>query len=241
MEQIDQLVHELASTAATYQPSDNVAGDLSHKVIVPIVGPFAIGKSTILDTVQKQDEDFAVVHNFTTRSPRADDSTAVYTFLPHNPETLEQLVTERNSGNLVQYAVHPTTGYIYGTNANDYTKDYNIAAVLSGSVDSFRRLHFKSCHVITLIASGDDWLRMFAVRSMGMDQDEVLKRLSESRQSVAWSLAQSDVKWVINRFNDPEATAKRVIEIARKGKEGDDGRAVAEGLLATIDELLSST
>ena len=199
---------------------------LKDKTLVMIVGPSAIGKSTLMNEVVRQSDSFKRVSGFTTRAPRADDEPGLYRYIS-NEETKERI----RENKLVQYAIHPSTGVIYGTEPSDYPGTYNLRDTLSSVVLELRTLPFRTSITISLTAPAEQWREQFLMRHPKQSQD-ALKRLTEAKLSIEWSLAQTNNHvWLNNPRGELQYTAQRLIAIVSQGQTGDDGtnaRAILE-------------
>lgn len=208
--------------------------NLADKVLVMIVGPSAIGKSTLMNEVVRQNSEFGRVKSFTTRPPRDNDEPNQYFYL--STDEAKQLQKESKA---ITYAVYPTTGQIYGTIADSYQFPYNLLDTLSGSVEEYRKLPFKKTVTISLTATPHQW-HDWLLERYPEPSEERTKRLLEAKQSINWSLSQtSDHHWVLNEVGKQAETAQLVIKIALGEAEGLEGlRHDAGNILGVIDQLL---
>ncbi|MES2876464.1 MAG: hypothetical protein V4678_03250 [Patescibacteria group bacterium] len=183
--------------------------DLSAKVLVMIVGPSAIGKSTLMNEIVRRDERFSRVRSFTTRPPRNNDEPGHYLYMT-NDERLAQQV----SGDIVTDVLFPTTGYHYGTVAKSYGSGYNLLDTLAHSVDEYEQLPFKRTVTISLTTNPDTWQNWLTMRFPSGGSDMKL-RLEEAVASIEWSVAQTDNHyWIVNEPGDVVGTAERLITLA---------------------------
>lgn len=236
----EELVRTLRKHSHNYQPNGDIARELSQKTIVPIIGPTAVGKSTVIEEMLRLDDGFSDVSTTTTRPKREGETAPGWRFLSHDAENLRAIAAKVDAGELVQYAVHPTTGYIYATELQDYPKPFDVIAMLSSAMSDIKKLPFKACKPIALVAQPADWEAWFNNRSSAGDNpDDDAKRLREAQQSVEWLLRHDEVSWVCNRPGQAAGAAREIINIAR-GKTDDDSAArhVGEQLLAHIAILL---
>lgn len=181
---------------------------LRDKTLVMIVGPSAIGKSTIMTAATQLREDFSYVKAFTTRPWREGDS-GTYMYI-----TKEQAEELHQTGGAVTYVVFPTTGMIYGTTAESFRTKYNLLDTLANSVEEYRALPFERTVTISLTAAAEDWQKWFTMR-YPEPSDDALKRLEEAKLSITWSLAQDhDHHWLANQPGQTESVAKKLIDIA---------------------------
>ena len=200
--------------------------ELADKTLIMIVGPSAVGKSTLMNEVVKLSGSFARVSGFTTRPPRADDEPGLYRYI--TSKEAEKRIRENK---LVQYAVHPSTGVTYGTEPSDYPGEYNLLDTLSNVVIKLRALPFRETVTISLTAPAEQWREQFLMR-YPIQSEDALKRLTEAKLSIEWSLAQTNSHaWLNNQRGELRHTAQRLIDIATHGRAGDDdtnARAILE-------------
>lgn len=208
--------------------------ELRDKSLVMIVGPTAVGKSTLMNEVVRLDTEFKRVKSFTTRPPRDNDEPDQYFYV--SKEEFNQLKTD---GKTVTDTIFPTTGQVYGTLAESYWARYNLLDTLANSVDLYRHLPFERTVTISLVASPHQW-RDWLLERYPEPSPERTKRLEQARQSLDWSLAQTeDHYWILNERDEQTATAKQIVAIARGEAEGLAGLAHDAGnMLGVVNDLL---
>ncbi len=206
---------------------------LSDKTLVMIVGPTAIGKSSLMNEVVKLDADFARVSGFTTREPRSNDEPGLYRYL--TSAAARQLIEH---GEVVQFAIHPTTGDMYGTQPQDYPRRFNLLDTLSTVVGGMQALPFQNVVTISLTTDPSAWKSWLLARYPDVSEQRT-KRLQEAIQSIEWSLAQtSQHYWLVNTPNDLRSTASQLIAIVRGRTGPTNPPAEAAKLLSTAQSLL---
>ena len=204
--------------------------ELSHKTLVMIVGPSAIGKSTLMNEIVRQNPvTYGYVKSFTTRARRPGE-TAHYDFISKD----DALSLDR-AGKTVTYFEHPTTHDLYGTTAASYVAPYNLLDTLSGSVKGYRNLPFVETRTISLTAPAEQWKQWFLAR-YPEPSDEATKRLAEAKQSITWSLQDPETRWLIND-DTIENVAARFTDIISNRQAGDNGVTYATNMLKSIDTM----
>jgi guanylate kinase len=207
---------------------------LANKVLVMIVGPTAVGKSSLMNEVASLDSEFARVSGFTTRQPRANDEPGLYRYI--SKEAARRLIEQ--DGAVVQFAIHPTTGDMYGTQPADYPAQFNVLDTLSTVVGGLQSLPFKDTVTISLTTEPEFW-RTWVLARYPEANEERSKRLQEARQSIEWSMAQTSKHfWLINRPNDLHTTAEELINIVKTGVGLSDPPLQASELLGAVKSLL---
>jgi len=175
-----------------------IRDELAKKIIVPLVGPSSVGKTTIMRAVVENDSDFHRSSGFTTRPMRNGEQPDTYRFLDNTNEERTKILQQFERGELIQFAIHPTTGFLYGTSMDDYRGKYNILDTLSSEVINFQALGFAACQTIMIVASPADWQARFDSRHF--TDDETAKRITEGFHSIHWGFEQENgVRWVENK------------------------------------------
>jgi guanylate kinase len=217
-EKIDHAQHE----EHRYWPVKDVLQTLASKEFVMLVGPSAIGKSTLMNEVVKLDKEFARVKNMTTRPKRDNDEEGIYEYIPHTDQGLAQILEQIGNGKLVQYAVHPTTGFIYGTYPENYPGIYNMLDTQSQVASSLSQLPFRRTHIIGIVTDPDAWKKWFLDRNK-KNTPEYEKRIDEAIQSLEWLTAQpaNAITWIYNHPNDKAHSAKELIAAVKDTKMSD--------------------
>jgi guanylate kinase len=217
-----QKIDEAQHNEHSYWPAEAVLETLVHKDFIMLVGPSAIGKSTLMNEVVRLDKDFARVKNTATRPKRDNDEKEIYEYIPHTDEGLAPLLEQIKGGELVQYAVHPTTGFIYGTYPQSYPGTYNMLDTQSQVVSNLSRLPFRSTHTIGIVTAPETWKKWFLSHNQ-KDTKDYKKRIDEAIQSLKWMAARpaDSIKWL---YNHPENTAIDSTELVAltKGKKKSD-------------------
>lgn len=234
---VRQRLEAARELQSRYQPNDEVCSLLRDKTLVMCVGPTAVGKSFIMNKAVELDDEFQRVSVFTTREPREDDEPGMFQPLMHDDENVWALLDQMERGELVNFAIHPNTGRIYGTTPEDYSGKYNLLATLSGAVTQLRALPFASTHVIGLASR--DWAQ-WIMRRYSEDSNERKKRLREAVGSLEWLLKAPEVIWLENPSGEGTKTARQLIDIVKYNKAGDpSAREIAEQMLTAAKEMIS--
>lgn len=217
-----------------YAARDDVVAMLHDKTLVMVVGPTAMGKSTVMNEATKLDAEFARVSGVTTRAPRPNDEPGLYRYL--SQAEADRLIAARE---LVQYAIFPTTGMLYGTEPRDFPGRFNLLDTLYNAVEPAMKLPFNRHVVVSLTAPAEAWQEWLSYRYPSRT-DEYYKRLQEAKQSLEWSLAQSaNHHWLVNQPDQLQETARQLIAVARGERTAQETPSEARNLLQTVNDLLS--
>lgn len=221
-----------------YRPNELVAEQLGEKTLLLLVGPAAVGKSTI----QKEAESWFIgrVRSFTTRPPRADDDPNLYEYLANTPETLANLRSEVEQGNLVQFATHPEAPYLYGSRIEAYRSELNSLDMLSGQVAAMRQLPAKQVLTYCIVADPESWGARIAARYPDPINEDRQKRLREAQRSLGWALTDDNIIWISNNEGEYREAARTLVTTASgtNTSYAFDGRPLAEAMITKAEELL---
>jgi guanylate kinase len=242
MTKISKYVDEIIRLGIGYQPSSVILNQLGQTVFVPLIGAFAVGKTATIKAVSQIDPDFGGVHSLTTRRPRAGETSSDFVFLNHNEAGLKRLVKDIKLGSLVQFTVHPTTHYVYGSDIVAYQNQYSMLAMLPEAIPKNIMNSFRSVETIVMVTRPDEWLQRIAERrKVGFDGD-LQKRLKEGINNLEWCLNQtSGLNWIDNSGRAIEETAQELISIVKYGQKSNPSvKNVGKQLLATMKSLLDA-
>lgn len=185
---------------------------LTDKTLIMLVGPTAVGKSTIMNKVVELDSRFGRVSGFTTRSRRPNDEPGLYRYL-----TLSDVDTLITAKQVVQYVSNPANNQIYGTQLSDYSSTYNMKDTLSGAVEPFLELPFHDHKVISVTVPLERWEQWLDSRHP-RGSTERTNRLKEAQASLEWSLAQTrNHSWVVNHPGNISESAQALIATVLHG------------------------
>jgi hypothetical protein len=199
-----------------YVPNEKIGTTLADKELVMVVGPVAVGKSYLIDHLTKRHKDFGKVRSFATRAPRPDDTPETMQSIEPTDESLTRILDTIDSGDMVNYSVHPTTNALYGTFTDSYPGTYNFLPTLASSVHALEAAPFRAHHTIGLIASIDSWDAWFSRRTFA-NCDDRHARLTEAALSLDWILAQPDATIVVNERRRLEEV---IVDVERALGEG---------------------
>ena len=187
-----------------------------------IVAPSAVGKSTLMNQVAELDSDFTRIGGFTSRPQRANDEPGLYEYIPHTDEGIRSILAQKEAGQLVQYVIHPTTGFIYGSRLHNYPGTYNMKDTLSNVVASLSKLPFHNSHVVGLVTDPQIWHEWFLKRNQHTG-DNYQKRVTEAITSLEWlsSQPEASISWVYNHPDDIATDSKELVALIKGEKKSD--------------------
>ena len=224
--------------AENYYPNPAVAEHLQAIHLVNVIGPWAVGKTTIMRNAVARDPDFGMKLGLTSRPVRQGESSRSSRFFPHNQAGLNAIYDKLTSGNLVQIKVHPTSGYIYASEVEDYQKPYVVLDTMASAVEEVHRLPFRGFTDVALAAPVDDWVKRIKLNSNGVSQEYITARLEEAHMNLSWSLEQGDnVSWVLNKNGESDSAALSVIALARNVlRPNPSNRKYGEQMLKALEK-----
>lgn len=218
-QEVTERLARASANQAKYQPDPAIAAQIKEKGLIMFVGPAASGKSYLMNHISDSDKAFQRVSVFSTRDPREDDELGMFRFYPHDNDNLTILLDKIEARQVVQYAIHPTSGRIYGSEIEDYKGTFNMLATLSGVVGQLSQLPFSSTHVIGLAIQPDIWQKRFNARYPEASVERT-KRLQEAIVSLEWLLEddQPTITWADNTSTSSDITVQLVINNVKYSK-----------------------
>ncbi|HET7301926.1 MAG TPA: hypothetical protein VFI74_01190 [Candidatus Saccharimonadales bacterium] len=238
-----ELLHTISVAAERYRPSEQAQQALTGKVFVPLIGPFATGKSTLAKAVAALDPEFCHVASFKTRPPRQDEPPRGPHFIdPNDTSALQKLHQDVQNGQLINLFTHPETNNLYGTRPGAFMTAYCMLETMPGAIDHFRDLPFDAVRPVVVICEPEEWVSRVGARYAGQFEQyaEVRKRLDEGMQNIHHCLNDPSMLWINNSYG-VESAAQELVAIARSGHTPDPhNRSIGETLLHTMQELRST-
>lgn len=194
---MDELVRQLTLLQQDYRPNNSIRSQLSLKTLVLVVGPSAVGKDYTIDQICRIKEGHGKVRTFITREERPDDDTEQIELLPYNQEALKEIIQDATEGTLVNLAVHPTSGRIYGTRLSSYSRSINYLPMQYSAASALDDAGFAEVKTLGILSEPHEWIARFNKRHT--DQDERTKRLQEAMQSLDWLKTNSNhIEFIYN-------------------------------------------
>lgn len=227
----NQLVERLDEILREYEPSEKICAELSKRTIIMFAGPFAVGKTTLMQSVEKANNDCSRIRGFTTRPCRSSSEEENYRFVPHNEENLQAIIRKAVNRELVQGMVHPTTRFVYGSELADYGDGTTVLLdAVPKAVEAIEQLPFRNSRIIEVVASPDVWHPRVTAR--GDQHDE--SGIKEARHNLKWALGRDDIVWIDNSGDIEEATSRTLDVIRGLAVPSDRARLIGKELLRQI-------
>ena len=201
---------ELRALEEAYIPSAETLDLARGKKLIIVMGTFAVGKTSLMKKISEIDDRFTEVLSFTTR-PRREKNES-YRFIDNTDLDIGLITEKANSGQLMNFAVHPTTNHVYGSEASDYKSEYNLLSTTTRSYEVTKNLPFQEVKPLVVVADPIEWKQRISMRSMS--HMEHTQRLQEAKSSLQWSLErQNDILFVDNTSDDLDGTARSIVSI----------------------------
>jgi guanylate kinase len=177
-----------------YSPSPIGLERLKQVHFVAVVGPTAVGKTTLIREAMRSEPTLHLVLNNTSRARRPDEQEGVdYRF-----ETRAAMEKRIERGEYAQVA--PTVfGDIYATASEDYaTEGIAILPVLAAALPQFEALPFADMRVVYVLPP--DW-RTWETRiaKHNFTPEKLAGRMHEAMQSLQYARKHPEMQFVISR------------------------------------------
>lgn len=234
----NQPINQLDKLLQGYEPSERVCLEIGRKSIVMFSGPFAIGKTSLMKSVESVDDNCSRTRGFTTRPCRDPSEQENYRFVPHTEENIQMIIEKATEKELVQGMVHPTTRFVYGSELLDYG-DGSVALldIVPKAVEPIMRLPFKSSRIIEVVASPDVWYSRVASRGGQHSETDRHARIKEAKINLEWALGRDDVIWIDNSGDMEDVTDVALEVIGGRTVSSSKARSLGEKLLKQISTL----
>jgi guanylate kinase len=201
-----------------YRPNNEVLEHIAGVNFVGVVGPTAVGKTTVINAAAKQSPSLRQVVFTTSRQPRLGEHNGVdYHF--RDRAHMEERISRGEYVNVAPVAF----GDLYASAPEDYlTSGIAVAAILADVVPTFRRLPFRACHIVYIVPPNwDTWQQR--IRAHGFTDEQLAKRISEAERSLEFAQSEPNLLFVIN--NELSVSTIDFVHLARG--QALDGRQTA--------------
>lgn len=224
-QELQKRLEHAARKQLDYRPAVSVRSKIADKTLVMVIAPTAMGKTFVMNMAVELDDRVARVSVFTTRDPRPDDQAGMFRYYQRNEHDLGTLLDKIDHKKLVQYAIFPHSGQMYGSEPQDFPRSYNLLATLSNSVEQLSRVGFRAAVPVGLIANPKVWCEWFDARYGDRHRDRPA-RLKEALESIDWLLANDEARWLVNEPGRVENVARQLIKIAHNPDHQNNAQAI---------------
>lgn len=190
-----------------YRPAPSVMDRLRKVTFVAVVGPTAVGKSTLTNRAMAAEPSLHYVKGETSRAPRPGERDGQ----DYHFRTNDEMMARIRKGSYVQVAPQ-VLGALYATAPEDYsTEGIAIYSVISQAIPDFRALPFKKMRTIFVVPP--DWEAWQArVTQHGFTAEQLKSRMTEAKESLEFALEDKDSQFVINA--DLDIAARDFVTLA---------------------------
>lgn len=223
-------LEKLRREEALYEPSADVKQRMAEKSLVALIGPSAVGKSTVACEVIHQGGDaFSEAYSSVTRPRRADDPAGYQT--ADEGFTIQRALELIRQREVTNYAIHPS-GNIYATLPENFPATYNLLPLLPGSFAAMQKAGLKAVHAVYIVTSVQALERQLADRE---GDPSFGARLHEGIRSLEWGLAnKNQLSFIENIHGQPSVAAARIMALLSEEQpteEKEQGVELAEVML----------
>lgn len=184
-----------------YRPAPSVLERLKEVDFVAVVGPTAVGKTTLIHAAAASSRKVHMMVAGVSRAPRPGEKDGV----DFHFDSKRSMQARARRGEYVTVVIG-ATGDLYTTAPEDYPTDkIVILAVLAEAIPLFRSLPYKSFRTIFVLpASWQQWQER--LQSRGFSPEQLAPRMTEAKKSLQFALGDADTQFVIN--DDLDAAVK---------------------------------
>ena len=184
---------ELLDLINNYQPRLETLNALKEIKLVALVGPTAVGKTTLIEHLVQKDSSICRVVSDVSRPPREGEVNGV----DYNFRSQDDMVEDLHQGRYIQ-VVLSADGDPYGSMPSNYgSGGVAIMAIRASVVRIFRNLPFKEVQIICVVPpSYDIWQQRMAVHRFS--QGDYVSRMREARQSLEFANTDKHAQLVVN-------------------------------------------
>lgn len=176
-----------------YRPARPVLDKLRPAGFVAVVGPTAVGKTTLIRSAVANNPDLHMLVAGVSRAPRPGEKNGA----DFHFDSKENMQAKARRGEYVTM-ITGASGDLYATALADYPTDkIVILAVLAEVMPLFRSLPFKSFRTIFILPSSlQQWRERLSTRDFSPEQ--LAPRLKEAHKSLEFALNDPQTEFVIN-------------------------------------------
>ncbi len=215
----------------TYNPGHEVKRQLARKIIVPLVGPSAVGKSFLTRRVTELDPTFSEMATITTRASRSNDPDHVMSGVG-----MDEFAEMIEAGELVQFEPHPS-GSLYGTTPDCYVGNKIVASILSTGIKNYQKLGFRKVMPMGITAPTDTWSRRLGERAGG---DDFVDRLLEAKEVLKWmEIYMHTIPILNNETNHGAEVAREIISLTSNPTSNNLGVLKKRGFIVDMQNFVN--
>lgn len=205
-------LQQLKAQEPYYEPSAKVRKQMGAKTLIALIGPTAVGKSTIVHhTLELGGADFSEAYSAVTRPRRSDDPAEYRT--GSEGFTIDKAIELIREGGVTNYSVHPS-GNIYASTPESFPARYNLLPLLPGSLPAMKKAGFAAVHAVYIVTHAKAWATQLAMRR---DDPSFQARLEEADKSLSWAVEHAnELTFIENTSGEPRQAAAQILELTHK-------------------------
>ncbi len=176
-----------------YRPAAHVLDRLEKVAFVAVVGPTAVGKTTLIKAAVTEDPELHMLVSGVSRAPRPSEQDGI-DFHFGDKAAMEARVKAGEYATVVL----GVSGDLYTTAPEDYPAGKTVLmATLASAIPTFRALPFKHFYTVFILPpSFEVWLERLEHHAFTPVQ--LAYRLAEAKASLQFALHQEDIVFVMN-------------------------------------------
>jgi guanylate kinase len=215
---------------ADYTANPAVLKQLTSVDFVAVVGPTAVGKTTIINALLARDPSLPMLLVTTSREARPYERDDIdYHF--RSETDMERRI---KAGEFVQVAPN-VLGPLYATAPEDYSVEgQTIMAVIAAAMPTFRALPFKRFRELFILPpSWEVWQQR--IKAHGFVPEQQMKRLQEAITSLEYAVSTPEVCFVLNdTLAEAVAECERILQGSKPAMDRLEGQKRAKTLLENL-------
>ena len=226
-----------------YKPSEAAQKLLQNMKLVLLVGPTSSGRNTIINTLLESGNYHSIVSD-TTRQPRENNGVLEQNGREYWFRTEEELLADIKKGAFLEAAVIHNQ-QVSGISMRELTSaaDQGLIAINEIEVAGADNIHSIKPDALCLFIlppSFDEWMARMTARGQ-LPAEEVRRRLESAVYEITTALDRDFYQFVVNdTFIQTAARIDKMITTNLLNEHQDEGRRVAEALLASTKQHLAS-
>ncbi len=194
-----------------YEADQKILAPLRDIILIALVGPSAVGKTTIIEYLVRTDPGIHRVLVDTSRAPRPGEKQGTnYDFRKKT-----DMIDDMEHGKYAQI-LYSFNGELYGTRPSGYGKNkFAVMSIRASVVPDFRKLPFKKVKVICVVPPDyESWQQR--MQAHGFRPDQMGERLREAKESLSFAYRDKDSQLLMNE--DLNVTCEMCMDLVKEKK-----------------------
>lgn len=218
-----------------YRPAPEALGHLNEVDFVAVVGPTAVGKTTLIKTAVAREQNMHMLVAGTSRAIRAGEQDGI-DFHYGTPEAMRARAAK---GEYVT-CIPGVSGDLYTTAPEDYPPDKTVLlATLAAAVKGFRKLPYRNFRTIFILPPNYEAWTQERLAQHDFDEPQLQRRMKEAKDSLEFGLQDAAVQFMVNDTLD--LATEEFIRLAN-GREATGDQRKARSLAAhLLERVLAQT